>query len=324
MKNFCLKTIFAAAALALASFGSARADGFASASGAGTFDSPYSGALTNISFSGFSSSDTVYISGVSGFLENEHGNYLCNIDIGSGGFTINNGFSNNDAIYTFAGDISGSGNWTASSGTVRYAFVFTGDLSNYSGNLSVGTTNNNYPSYIHFGENTVAATDTDVSGTGAISCAATVKYDYFGYAADAAALTVGNTSISAARVEFSGGVNYTVDSDLAGKNASGNALAISNSGTTVLNGVVSGFGDISVASGSTLVLNGEIALTSAIANSGTVVVGSDAVFALDNLSYAGNFVMGATYELIQGGVSLKALRSLPQTFPAHNLAITSI
>ncbi|MCD8283774.1 MAG: autotransporter-associated beta strand repeat-containing protein [Opitutae bacterium] len=310
--KFLLSTLVAASVMAIIPATTALAAYSAPTSGSGTESDPYSGTTTDFYFPVPEDSDTVYISGLSGYLEsNTAATYSCNINIGTGGFTINNGYSG--SFYTFTGAVSGAGDWTFGSGTVTYHLTFTGDWSNYSGNLSVttGPSGNNGPSYIYFGNNTAAATDTKISGTGAISCLTTVKYNYSDYAsADSTTLTVENSSISAKSLEFAGSVNYTVSSNLIGydSTAANNTLTISNAGTTKITGSISNFGTLSVASGATLDISGaSVGLTTAIQNSGTVTIDSNTVFALDNWEYTGDWDTGATFTLFTGDGTVTGL-----------------
>ncbi|MCD8283249.1 MAG: autotransporter-associated beta strand repeat-containing protein [Opitutae bacterium] len=286
--KFFLSTLVAASAMAIVPCVNARADGLSDASGSGTADDPYSSTseVKNISFSDFSSSDTVYIDGLIGYLEGVNTTYECNINIGPGGFTLSNGFSSVQdggtglTAYKFTGTISGSGDWTAGLNEVPFRFTFTGDLSGYSGNLSVtsGTTDRG-ASYIYFGDGGTAAATTNVSGTGEIASCLDLKYNYSSFTDDegnavATTLTVGNTLVRAVNMEFAGDVDYEVSSDLAGYDPSAKTatLTISNEGKTTVSGTIYGFGSITVSSSSTLVLDGAVVLASAISNSGSIVL----------------------------------------------------
>ncbi|MCD8313967.1 MAG: hypothetical protein LUC24_07395 [Bacteroidales bacterium] len=304
-----LSTLAAASAMAIIPATSALA------AGSGTEEDPYTGSVSN--FSGFSADagTTVYVSGLTGWLPNGTYTYDCNINIGTDGFSITDGYSSQ--IYTFTGSISGSGSWDAyKSSGVAYHFIFTGDLSDYSGTLSIRSGD---VSYLYFGNGGTAATDTGISGTGSVSSYAAIKYNYSGYASEGSTtLTVDNNTVSAKNLEFAGSVNYTVGSNLTGYDttASNNTLTISNAGTTTINGSVSGFGNIVVAEGSTLGLNSSVELYSAISNSGTVSLGENVVFDIDNLSSSSG---SAEYVLVSGGTVNGSLSSSNVTYSGSSL-----
>ncbi|MCD8283526.1 MAG: autotransporter-associated beta strand repeat-containing protein [Opitutae bacterium] len=293
-QKILLPTLVAASAMAFLPTISAQA------SGSGTEEDPYTGLVAN--FSGFSADagTTIYVNGLSGWLPNSSPTYNCNINIGTDGFSITDGYSSQ--IYTFTGSISGEGDWSASktstNGGVDYHFIFTGDLSNYSGNLSLGTWTG---SYIYFGNGGTAATDTTISGRGSVSSFAAIKYNYSGYAsADSTSLSVGNTSVSAKNLEFAGSVNYTIDENtsLTGydSTAANNTLTISNAGTTTVNGSISNFGAVSVASSSTLVIGSSASLSGT-----TVVDGSLSVAAGGSLALSGEVSVSGALSVAAGG-----------------------
>ncbi len=312
--KFFLSTLVAASAMAIVPCVNVRADAddsdntettptISGASGSGTAEDPYYGTVNNISLSGFSSSDTVYISGLSGYMTGGSSyptiSYACNIYIGENGWTLTNGHTQTQ--YTFSGDISGTGDWTMGASNVAYRIVFTGDLSNYSGNLTVtstftGTSTNR--SYFYFGDGGTAATTENISGTGGIYSCYGVRYNYSA-STDGETLTVGNSVVQALYLGFHGSVDYNVTSDLAGYEPSEDnesSITFANTGKTTVSGTIYGFKTISVSSGSTLVLDGPVVLMSAISNSGSIVLTDNVVFDLASMYSSGT----TSYTLISG------------------------
>ncbi len=289
--NVFLTTLLAAAsAMAIVPCSNARADGvelatvgqvIEGASGTGTQDDPYSGYVTMFPFTGFTSDDTVYISGLGGYMLGGPDYSLitidCNIVIGPDGWNLTNGHTLTE--YRFTGDISGTGDWTGSApGNVSFRYIFTGDLSGYSGNMAVTSTYdiNNF-TYLNFGDGGAAATTTNVSGTGEVASCYYLRYNYSPSEETAdtrTTLTVGNTLVRAKEVEFTGDVDYAVSSDLSGYDptAKTDTLKITNTGTTTVTGTIYGFGNISVSADSTLVVGGAVVLADAISNSGSIVL----------------------------------------------------
>ncbi len=306
MKNskFFLTTLFAAAALAVPE------------TLAEDYTLSYSTDDT-IDLSSYTSSDTVTITASGGYLASGTLTFACNIVIGDSGFTLDNGYSS--AVYTFSGTISGSGNWThTASPTQKY--IFTGDLSNYSGDL---TKTNQNSSYFYFGNNTTAATNTAVSGTGALTISGTVRYYYSGYASSgASALTIENTSISANTLLFQGSVNYAVSSNLSAYTSTA-TVTVSNTGTTTTSGDISGFASITVSSGSTLVLSaGTVTLSSAISNSGTLTFGSDVVLNLTEAIETSSSGTTTIYTVFSNSGTISGFNS--STLSAANLQVDGV
>ncbi|MGN0860887.1 MAG: autotransporter-associated beta strand repeat-containing protein, partial [Candidatus Spyradosoma sp.] len=93
-----------------------------------------------------------------------------------GGLTLTNGYS--DMVYTFSGTITGDGKWRQSHGSAKQQYVFTGDVSGYSGTMTLSN-----GSLVTFGDGGAGVTGggKSVSGTGTISMAnanAKVTYNY--------------------------------------------------------------------------------------------------------------------------------------------------
>ncbi|MGN0885045.1 MAG: beta strand repeat-containing protein [Candidatus Spyradosoma sp.] len=256
--------------------------------------------LANYTFSGVSghlgSSGTAEISD----------NFIFEADSGSTpALTIDNGWQDGSQLY--------SGKWTGS-GTFKIAvtaaetaksmdYRVSGNLTEYTGNIvvsgmkfSTGVTDlgntgdsvlqfGNAAAYVIGGTNGAAvSTDSDsnsyvnnIVGTGSITSNTVVRFNYD--AADSYSyLKVSNTSISARYLEFKGGANYTVSSTVTGNNttAANNTLKIS-AGTTTFTGTVSGFGNVTVASGAAL----------SIGSTGSLDISKGTLSAAGNISIAG-------------------------------------
>ena len=204
--------------------------------------------------------------------------------------TTTNGYSDGTTTFTgsvrsYSNDVKGAIN-VDSTGPGK-DFIFAGDMSQYAGTITIngsftsGTSdfNSKDDCILQFGAATAAAaTNTaNISGTGAISTNAVLRYNYL---AGDSALTVGNASISARYLEFKGGANYTVSSTVTGNNGtiSTNTLKVS-AGTTTFTGAVSKFGTINVASGAKAIFQG--AFTNVVGttkNNLTIAAGSDVSF----------------------------------------------
>ncbi|MCD8313652.1 MAG: autotransporter-associated beta strand repeat-containing protein [Bacteroidales bacterium] len=199
----------------------------------------------------------------------------------------------------FSGTITGTGVWAVLSASSANSYeIFSGDLSGFSGTYYVNVNASGRGIIITNYTSTGSGAATAISGTGTIYSNGTVNYNTSGYNGTA---VVNNTTITVATLAFSGSANYTVNSQLIGLNNTTSTLTFNGTGTTTLNGGISNFYSVTVASGTTLVLAGDVALSEgAIQNSGTVRVSSDVVFALDDAA-ATSSGQTYTYTLIEGG-----------------------
>ena len=224
------------------------------------------GSITDASNTSVSSAivnrgDTFTFNGVTGYLpgwDNAtfEGNIILAADSESASaFIWDNGSSYYNKTITFSGSLSGSGTFEKNTGNKKQSFIFTGDVTGFSGNFLLATRDANVStSALTFGDGDAAFTGTygngnakSVSGTGQINWAGqSVVFNYN----NTNAATVGNSSITTKTLTFSGGANYTVSSTVTGSDStvSNNTLTIS-AGTTTFTGAVSNFGNVTVASG---------------------------------------------------------------------------
>ncbi|MCQ2365555.1 MAG: hypothetical protein MJ056_00125 [Akkermansia sp.] len=186
----------------------------------------------------------VKFDGVTGHFGPHIITYAPELVLGEGGLTLNNGYSTDGQggpamVYTFAGGVSGTGNMTfnrTTGTTVSQQLVFSGDVSEWSGTLSVVARFNVTAHYIGV-DKTVNST---ISRTGG---------DLH--------VKVG-TGEDASVVTFAQGITASDLAVLAG------ATAYINGGLTT--------NTITVGDGATLAINGNTTLTSAITSAGTVTL----------------------------------------------------
>ncbi len=258
----------------------------------------------------------VVFNGFTGLLDHWTGGvFAYDIELTNSGttaaFKVNNGSS--DGYIAFSGALTGTGTFTTNDGNPgKYSdWIFTGNIQGFNGafNLSNatmatgdkniggsrlwegilqfgGTVSGSTPSFSDTATSySSAATVSDdgivhnISGTNqsTISTASVLRYSYTG-GANGETLGIDNASISARYLEFKGGANYTVSSTVTGNNttAANNTLKIS-AGTTTFTGAVSGFGNVTVASGAAL----------SIGSTGSLDISKGALSAAGNISIAG-------------------------------------
>ena len=250
-----------------------------------------------------SAEHTITFCGASGYLPGySNGTFSSNIILtdtasGDAAITINNGTSTFGKTQTFSGSISGSGTFSlAETGqTKATTYIFTGDVTAFTGNINAGIqvagTTNNTGGGIQFGNGvaySTAATVTDgvisnISGTGTITAGNKLTYNYAA-SESYTTLSIGNSSISAGTLTFQGGASYSVSSAV-----TAGTLTLS-AGSLTLNGDTTVSSALSVASGTTLTNTGTldlsgatVSLSSAITNTGTVTATKETVFFLANL-----------------------------------------
>ncbi len=214
----------------------------------------------------------------------------CSLDIQVKELYIDNG--SGDRIYNFTGSISDyvneDGTTTAGSITLvgwsstanNQDYYFKGDMSGWSGTLTSTGNSSGYGFSIYITGDSMTeaeiAASTAVSGTGSIYMNAaneSLNYD-FDYNA-----TIGNTLISATTLNFSGGVNYTVNSTVTAGTiniAESTNVIISAGETLTVTGSVSGGGSSTLDVDGTLTLSSGASITASstltLDLSGTVVL----------------------------------------------------
>ncbi|MDO4222305.1 MAG: hypothetical protein Q4C88_09325 [Akkermansia sp.] len=188
----------------------------------------------------------VKFDGVTGHFGPHIITYAPELVLGEGGLTLNNGYSTDgqggpDTVYTFAGGVSGTGNMTfnrTTGSTVRQQLVFSGDVSEWTGTLSVVARFNVTAHYIGVDKtvnSTISRTGGDLHvkvGTGEDASVVTFAQ---GITANDLAVLAGATAI------VNGGLTAnTITVDERGSltmNGGTLATAITSSGSVTLTGV---------------------------------------------------------------------------------------
>ncbi len=189
------------------------------------------------------------------------------IEIASGGLALTNGYSS--TVYTFSGAISGSGDWTcARSGVnLNQQYVFTGDVSGFSGTLNLANA-----SQVTFGNGGTGVKDgKSVSGTGTITMANSSAVLTYNYSNDVLASTklaggmsvikqgAGSLTLSGDNSSLTGNVNVNTGTLVAANKkalGTGTVTVAENAklslGTNAVSiGTLSGAGTIGLATGTT-------------------------------------------------------------------------
>ncbi len=200
--------------------------------------------------------------------------------------------------YTFEGKVHGAGNivgWNKGSGDGNQTYVFNGDMSEFTGNITSGVRGLS----LKFGGNARAS----LSGQGALSITHLNKA--ITYQAAVGDSTITNSSITTTNLNFNGGagVNYAVSSGISATNllniAAGTSVSFSS--TVTANALTVGAGSVlNVQTGGSLTINGMVSLFTSINNAGTVTFGNDATVDLTNLAFT-QTDQTSTYTLVQGG-----------------------
>ncbi len=193
----------------------------------------YGIAGSKVVFDGVGGSNFYFLAG-SGTQGSGTRTFEPDIEIASGGLTLTNGFSS--TVYTFSGAISGSGTWKESNKNVAQQYVFTGDVSGFSGTLELQKA-----SKVTFGNggDGVTGDGKSVSGTGTITMADTGAVLTYNYSNDVSASTTlaggmsvvkqgaGSLTLTGTNT-FSGGVTVSK-----GTLVAGSASALGTGKTTV-------------------------------------------------------------------------------------------
>lgn len=225
--------------------------------------------------------NTVLFNGVaSGYWDagtNNAQTYNFNLNLTGNGLHLNDGFSN--TVYTFAGDVTGSGNFVFDKAAVSQKYVFTGDLSAYEGSFLITASNT---SYIHFGSGqTVDAPAAEhIAGTGAVTGTGNRLNVEFNYGNDVTATNnFTNTTIKnagAGSLTLSGVLTNVILDVTSGISLSGTGNTqlgvLSSTGTYTLGNE---FGDTLAnlqAKGGNIIIDADLTVTSGVtANSGNSI-----------------------------------------------------
>ncbi len=198
--------------------------------------------------------------------------------------------------YEFQGKIHGSGNIMVGSENSYQSYNFSGDMSEFSGNITSNVGNTNF--------NFTGSARSAASGTGAISIThqdnTSISF-YF----ESGNTTIVNSSITANHLRFDGvpGSNYNVDSTITANQSISIGFETSVTFSSSVNThtlIVYPNSSLSVSSEGSLTINGLLHTTTTITNEGSVIFGDNAIISLGGLmsSVSGKTT---TYSLISGG-----------------------
>lgn len=135
----------------------------------------YSGSIAGVDLSQWTTASgytKIVIDGATGYFAQSVTASLP-LEITANGLTITNGWSN--TTQTFAGGVTGSGNFDTSGASPSTTYLFTGDCSTYTGDfIGNGAGNGKFS----FGDGVAATVTTNVAGTGAIINNSTLTFNY--------------------------------------------------------------------------------------------------------------------------------------------------
>ena len=154
--------------------------------------------------------DNITLKVTGGYLATSSKTYSANLIIEN--FVINNGYTGSHT-YTFTGSVSGSGAFTRTNNQSGNAFVFTGNMSAYSGDMTIQ-------------HNNIALTfQGNTTGTGTINTAASLNVQ---------GATVKNSSITAATLNISGTSSFSGNITSTTTNVAAGTVATLSGGTNSL------------------------------------------------------------------------------------------
>lgn len=153
-----------------------------------------SGTVANLNLQTYNDRTKIIIDGLTGHLSSSNQTVTAPVEIATGGFTINNGYSNK--TYTFTGALTGEGSFIVS-GTPTLGFKFHGDCSAFTGTFDFSGGDN---TTLYFGDGTAAVTPASPAGTGGIKMDAS-RFAVFNYAND---VTIPNVISGSGGVQMDG------------------------------------------------------------------------------------------------------------------------